>query len=181
VIYTVFSLSFIPIFRWLSEHIGKIRCLAISVALVLVSAATTWWTFNPAYPYVMLVNTVFIGAGYAGLWLMIPSMQIDVVDLDELRTGERREGNFASIFSWVLKLSFCVGFLISGPLLEITGFDAALGGEQPESVLRNMRIGYVAVPVGSLVVALSLLRLFPLTKERVGDIRQQLEARRGKV
>ncbi|VGO14515.1 Glucuronide carrier protein [Pontiella desulfatans] len=181
VVYTVFSLLFIPVFRWLSERIGKPRCLAISVALVLFSAATTWWTFNPAYPYLMLVNTVFIGAGYAGLWLMLSSMQADVVDFDELKTGERREGSFASIFSWILKFAFCIGFLISGPLLEFTGFDASLEGAQPEAVLRNMRIGYIAIPVVALVVALGLLKIFPITPQKAAEIRRQLEARRGKV
>lgn len=181
VVYTLFSLSFIPIFRWLSERIGKNKCLALSVAMVLVSAATTWWTFTPTYPYLMLLNTVFIGAGYAGLWLMIPSMQIDVVDFDELKTGSRREGSFASIFSWVLKLSFCIGFLISGPLLETTGFDASLAGAQPEAVLRNMRIGYIAIPVSALVLALVLLKFFPITPEKAAEVRAQLEARRGNV
>jgi GPH family glycoside/pentoside/hexuronide:cation symporter len=108
-------------------------------------------------------------------------MQIDVVDLDELKTGERREGSFASIFSWVLKLSFCVGFLVSGPLLELTGFDAALEGAQPEAVLRNLRLGYIAIPVVSLVAALALLKFFPITRERAAEIREQLEARRGTV
>jgi GPH family glycoside/pentoside/hexuronide:cation symporter len=181
VVYTVFSLLFIPIFRWLSERIGKPKCLAISVSLVLFSAATTWWTFTPAYPYLMLVNTIFIGAGYAGLWLMLSSMQADVVDFDELKTGERREGSFASIFSWILKFAFCIGFLISGPLLELTGFDAALEAAQPEAVLRNMRIGYVAVPVVALVAALILLKNFPITPAKAAEIRAQLEARRGKV
>jgi len=180
-VYTIFSLSFIPLFRYLSERIGKNKCLLLSVCIVLVAAGTTWWTFNPAYPWVMLVNTAFIGAGYAGLWLMIPSMQVDVVDLDELKTGERREGGFASIFSWFLKFSFCVGFLISGPLLELTGFDASLEGAQPESVYRNMRIGYVAVPVVSLMLAIILLKFFPITREKVAEIRAELEARRGKV
>ena len=181
VVYTLFSLSFIPLFRWLSERIGKIKCLSIAVSMVLFSACTTWWTFNPNYPYVMLLNTVFIGAGYAGLWLMIPSMQIDVVDMDELKTGERREGSFASIFSWILKFSFCVGFLISGPLLEFTGFDAALEGAQPDAVYRNMRIGYIAIPVTALVLALVLLKFFPITQQKAAEIREQLEARRGKV
>ena len=181
IVYTVFSLSFIPLFRRLSERWGKLKCLQLAVALVLISAATTWFTFNPAYPYLMLLNTVFIGAGYAGLWLMIPSMQIDVVDMDELKTGERREGSFASIFSWVLKLSFCIGFLISGPLLEQTGFDAGLGGDQAEAVIRNMRIGYIAIPVSSLAIAFLILRLYPLTPERMAEIRGELEARRGKV
>jgi GPH family glycoside/pentoside/hexuronide:cation symporter len=181
VVYTVFSLIFIPIFRYLSERIGKPKCLAISTVLVLISAATTWWTFTPDLPYLMLVNTVFIGAGYAGLWLMLSSMQADVVDFDELKTGERREGSFAAIFSWILKFAFCIGFLISGPLLELTGFDAALEGAQPEAVLRNMRIGYIVVPVVSLVLALFLLRIFPITPEKAAEIREQLEARRGKV
>lgn len=181
VVYTLFSLSFIPIFRWLSERIGKTKCLAISVCMVLFSAATTWWTFNPAYPYVMLINTVFIGAGYAGLWLMIPSMQIDVVDIDELKTGQRREGSFAAIFSWILKFSFCIGFLISGPLLEWTGFDAALGGDQPAAVMRNMRIGYIAIPVTALALALGLLKFVHVSPERAAEIRKQLEERRGLV
>jgi len=181
VIYTLFSLSFIPLFRWLSERIGKIKCLYIAVGMVLFSACTTWWIFNPNYPYLMLLNTVFIGAGYAGLWLMLPSMQIDVVDLDELKTGERREGSFASIFSWILKVAFCIGFLISGPLLELTGFDAAIEGAQPESVYLHMRIGYIAIPVTALVLALLLLKYFPITPEKAAEIREQLEARRGKV
>ena len=129
----------------------------------------------------MLVNTVFIGAGYAGLWLMLASMQADVVDHDELKTGERREGSFASIFSWILKFAFCVGFLISGPLLEFTGFDAALEAAQPESVLCNMRIGYVVIPVAALVLALILLKIFPITPQKAAEIRAQLEERRGKV
>lgn len=180
-VYTGFSLMFIPIFRRLSERIGKNKCLAIAISIVLLSASTTWWTFNPNYPWLMLINTAFIGVGYAGLWLMLPSMQIDVVDMDELKTGERREGSFASIFSWILKLSFCVGFLISGPLLELTGFDATLEGAQSDSVYQNMRVGYVLIPVVALVAALCLLKFFPINREKAISIREQLEARRGQV
>jgi GPH family glycoside/pentoside/hexuronide:cation symporter len=180
-VYTIFSLMFIPIFRRLSERIGKNKSLFAAVSLVLVSATTTWWTFTPDCPWLMLINTAFIGAGYAGLWLMLPSMQVDVVDFDELRTGERREGGFASIFSWILKFSFCVGFLISGPLLEWTGFDASLGGEQGEAVYRNMRIGYILIPVGSLLAALVILKFFPINPVKAAEIRKELEVRRGQV
>ena len=180
-IYTVFSLIMIPVFRGWSEHIGKNKCLFIAMGIVLLSGMTTWLTNTPELPPLMLLNTALIGMGYAGLWLMIPSMQVDVVDYDELKTGERREGSFASIFSWVLKLSFCIGFLVSGPLLEFSGFDAELGGAQPEDVLRNMRIGYVAIPVVALTVAIVLLKFFPINPAEAGRIRKELEARRGKV
>ncbi len=180
-VYTVFSLSFIPIFRALSQRIGKNKCLSLAVGIVLFSAGTTWWTFTPECPWLMLINTAFIGAGYAGLWLMLPSMQVDVVDYDELKTGERREGSFASIFSWILKLSFCVGFLISGPLLELTGFDASNGGDQGEAVYRNMRLGYILIPVCSLIAAFLLLKFFPINQAKAAEIRHELEARRGEV
>ena len=162
-VYTGFSLSFIPLFRWLSERIGKNRCLAIATSIVLMAALSTWWTFNPEQPWLMLVSTAFIGAGYAGLWLMIPSMQIDVVDYDELKTGERREGGFASIFSWVLKFGFCVGFLISGPLLEITVanagaalYVAGLAEDLPGGVL----LAREAITNGSTRKTLDALRRF---------------------
>jgi GPH family glycoside/pentoside/hexuronide:cation symporter len=129
----------------------------------------------------MLTNTAFIGAGYAGLWLMIPSMQVDVVDYDELKTGERREGSYASIFSWVLKLSFVIGFLISGPVIELTGFDANLNADQEDGVYEIMRIGYIVIPIVALALAIMLLKAFPITKLKAAEISHQLEARRGKV
>ena len=181
VIYTGMSLLFIPFFKWLSEHIGKPRCLMIATIIVFVSAATTWFTCTPKHPYVMLLNTFLIGAGYAGLWLMIPSMQADVIDLDELKTGERREGSYSAVFSWVLKISFCVGYLISGPLLELTGFDAAREGAQPDAVYFKMRMGYIILPVVSLILAVIFLKAFKLTPQKAADIRRQLEERRGKV
>lgn len=180
-IYMVFSFIFIPIFRHLSEKIGKPRVLLLSILLVFVAVSTTWWTFTPSNPWLMLTNTAFIGAGYAGLWLMIPSMQVDVVDYDELKTGERREGSYASIFSWVLKLSFVIGFLISGPVIELTGFDANLNQNQEEGVYEIMRIGYIVIPVVALILALIFLKLFPITKAKAREIRTTLEERRGKV
>lgn len=180
-IYTLCSLALIPIFRRLSERIGKKKTLIIATSLVLLSGILTWWTNTPKLPYLMLLNTVFIGAGYAGLWLMIPSMQADIVDEDELKTGERREGSYAAIYSWVLKLSFCIGFLISGPLLEQTGFLAENGAEQAASVLLNMRIGYVAIPVIALALGLLLLKTFPITPQRAAETRTSLEKRRGVI
>lgn len=181
IIYMAFSFMFIPLFRRLSEKIGKPKVLMLSMCLVIIAVSTTWWTFTPSNPWFMLTNTAFIGAGYAGLWLMIPSMQVDVVDYDELKTGERREGSFASIFSWVLKFSFVIGFMISGPLIELTGFDANLDNAQPDGVYTVMRIGYVAIPIVALVLAILLLRIFPITAKKAAEIRVQLEERRGKV
>ena len=180
-IYTAFSLLFIPVFRKLSEKIGKNVVLMIAIGIVIIAYGSTWWTFTPSNPWLMLLSNVFIGAGYAGLWLMLPSMQVDVVDYDEVKTGERREGSFASIYSWVLKLSFMAGFLVSGPLLEVTGFKIHLEANQPEYVFTNMRVGFFLIPLISLIVAFVMLQYFPITAKKAAQIRERLEERRGKV
>jgi len=190
-IYMVFSFLFLPLFRMLSEKIGKPKVLMLSMLLVLIAVASTWWTyveFDPANPesssaYLMLLNVAFIGAGYAGLWLMIPSMQIDVVDYDEIKSGKRKEGSYASVFSWVLKFSFVIGFMISGPLIELTGFDVdAFGaGTLDPSVFVNMRLSYIAIPVVSLFIAMFFLKRFSIDPDVAAEMRKELEERRGEV
>lgn len=180
IIYMIFSFLFIPFFRNLSQKIGKPKVLMISMILVFIAVTTTWFTFNPNNIWLMLLNTAFIGAGYAGLWLMIPSMQIDVVDYDELKTGKRREGSYASVFSWVLKFSFVIGFMISGPLIEATGFDANLD-VQNEGVFTSMRLSFIAIPLVAILIAMFFLKKFPITAEKAAEMREKLEERRGKV
>ena len=178
-VYVVFNLFMIPVFARVSQQIGKNKCLFFASFFFLFSTILTWYTFTPEQPYLMLVNGAFLGVAYAGLWTMLPTMQTDVVDYDELKTGARREGSFASVYSWVLKLSFCTGYLLSGPFLEMTGFDAALGGEQSSETLNNLRLGFVLIPVVAVVLAIVVLRLFKIDRTEANEIRASLEARRG--
>ena len=64
IIYMAFSFMFIPLFRRLSEKIGKPKVLMLAMLLVVIAVTTTWWTFNPNNPWLMLANTAFIGAGW---------------------------------------------------------------------------------------------------------------------
>ena len=63
------------------------------------------------------------------------SMIADVCDLDELQTHERREGMFGSIYWWVVKLGMAAALAAGGFLLNATGFDVALGGQQAASTI----------------------------------------------
>ena len=71
--------------------------------------------------------------------------------------------------------------MLSGPLLEWTGFSDDLQGAELERALTHMRIGYVVLPVTALVMAAILLKSFPLNAARLAAIRVELETRRGKV
>ncbi|HKO91562.1 MAG TPA: hypothetical protein VJU61_10440, partial [Polyangiaceae bacterium] len=71
--------------------------------------------------------------------------------------------------------------LIGGPLLQMTGFDAKLGGAQSDETIFWIRVLFAGIPVTALVIALVLIQFYPLSTARMREIRAQLEARRGAV
>jgi GPH family glycoside/pentoside/hexuronide:cation symporter len=103
------------------------------------------------------------------------------VDLDELQTHERREGMYGSIFWWVVKLGMAVALAAGGLLLNATGFDVALAGNQSAHTITMMRLFDSFLPFLASGVAIWVIATFSITEERAHQVRLELEARRGKV
>lgn len=173
------AIASLPVYNLISRRIGKTRTLGLCVGLLIVANAGSWWLYTPELPYLFIVQKLLIYVANAGLWVMVPSMVADVVDYDELSTGERREGAFASIFSWVLKVSMTLGLALGGPFLEWSGFKIEAGADQPEAVITTMRLAFSLVPAAALVAAAVVLFFYRLGPLRMAEIRQQLEQRRG--
>jgi GPH family glycoside/pentoside/hexuronide:cation symporter len=109
------------------------------------------------------------------------SMIADVCDMDELETGERREGMFGSIYWWMVKLGMALAFGLSGYLLNATGFDVDMGGAQTSRTFLLMRIYDVLIPATAAGLAILAVASFKLTEEKSFEIRQKLDARRKKL
>jgi len=117
--------------------------------------------------------------GLGGLFTLMPSMIADVIDMDELNTHERREGMYGSIFWWVVKLGMAAAIAGGGILLNATGFDVALEGEQAERTILFMRFFDAFIPCVASGVAIWAIATFSITEERAHEVRAELEKRRG--
>ena len=104
----------------------------------------------------------------------------DVVDVDELKTHERREGMFGSIFWWVVKLGMAAALAGGGFLLNATGFDVALQGAQTERAIFLMRLCDAVIPMVTSAIAIWAVARFPITEETAREVRLELERRRGR-
>jgi len=98
--------------------------------------------------------------------------------MDELETGERREGMFGSIYWWVVKLGMAVALAAGGFLLNITGFDVALGGEQTADTIHMMRLFDVVIPMVASAIAIWMVYTYHITEQKDHEIREELEKRR---
>ena len=171
----------IGIVTWLSTHYGKRRAFFIAIGISIIGYGMKWFCYNPEYPLLLLLPAPLMAFGLGGLFTLMGSMIADVCDLDELETRQRREGMFGSIFWWVVKLGMALALAGGGFLLNATGFDVALGGDQLESTIFLMRLFDVSVPILTSALAIWAVAAFPITEERAHEIRVELEERRGAI
>ncbi len=169
------------VFNRLSFRIGKRRTLAVCLILLFFSGPAKWLFYVPEYPYLSIAVMFFTIPASTGFWLLIASIKADICDYDELKTGLRREGAIGSVSAWISKLSTSATAVFAGIILTITGYQAESGADQAAGVIDAMRWWFYIAPSVSALIALVLLWWFPITEERAREIRNLLEARRGKI
>jgi GPH family glycoside/pentoside/hexuronide:cation symporter len=175
----VSSFLVIIFITWLSTKIGKRKAFFIAMGVSMVGYALKWFCYNPAYPLLLLLPAPFMAFGLGGLFTLMGSMIADVCDYDELQSNERREGMFGSIYWWVVKLGMALALAAGGFLLNATGFDVALEGNQTDYTIFMMRIFDVFVPILTSALAIWAVYCFPITEDKAHEIRAELEKRRG--
>ena len=171
----------VPFWTWVSEKLDKKWTMMIVIGSGFIGAFLNFICLTPRHPYLQIVPAVFYASVTASLWLIVPSMMADIVDFDERRTGKRREGSINSVFSWFMKLGGTLPVGFAGFVLQWTGFDRAAGKLQPPEVLHRMLAWYIFLPLFFWSIALALVYFYPLTRNKLADIRAELEARRGRI
>lgn len=174
------GLAGIPFAGWLARRFGKRNALATVLALAVCAFIGDWFFYNPALPWLQLLASGCVAFTGAGFWTIYGSSLADVIDHDELQTGQRREGSFAACQSWVSKVGIALGNFSSGWVLQFTGFDSKLP-VQSEQALFLIRVLLSGIPATGLLIALLVILRFQLTEQRMHEIRVGLELRRGTV
>lgn len=164
---------------WLASRIGQKRTFVIAIGLAILGYAMKTFAYNPDYPWLILIPAPLMAFGLGSLFTLMPSMMADIVDQDELRTGQRREGMFASIFWWVVKLGQSVAAMAGAWLLASTGLDASLGGDQSDATLLMLRVYDIGLPILLYGLAIGIVLTLNVSREKSAAVRAQLEERRG--
>ncbi|MBH25336.1 MAG: MFS transporter [Myxococcales bacterium] len=170
----------IPTVTWMSQRLGKKRAFMISQAISLVGYVLLWFLFIPGEPYMFLLALPFFSFGIGSLFTLMMSMTADVIDLDELENGQRREGVFGAIYWWMVKFGFAIAGLLSGAIMSLVGFDAD-AATQTESAITGLRLFYSGVPILGTSIAMIVMRRYDVDEARAADTRAKLEARASKV
>jgi GPH family glycoside/pentoside/hexuronide:cation symporter len=171
----------IVLVTWLGTKIGKRRAFFVSTGISVFGYVLKWFCYNPEIPWLVVVPAPFMAFGLGGLFTLMGSMICDVVDADELDTHQRREGMFGSIYWWVVKLGMAAALALGGVLLNLTGFDVELGGNQTERAIFLMRAFDAFIPAATSAIAIWAVASYGITEEVANANRARLERRRGEL
>ncbi|MFA7257077.1 MAG: MFS transporter [Kiritimatiellales bacterium] len=171
------NLASIPILTAVSSRIGKRKTLMGCLVIGIIGALSKWVCYTPDIPWLVIIPSILLAPCYSAAWTLTASMVADVCDEDDLKTGERREGMFGAIYWWVFKVGVTVSLCASGFILTLSGFDVLRGGAQSATTFMVWRLLFSLFPFLVFSVAFFLIARFPLTEERVHEIRKILEGR----
>jgi GPH family glycoside/pentoside/hexuronide:cation symporter len=175
--YVVPTLAFTPVWVWLSRRVGKKKLWLSAMVATMIAYACIFFVGHESYALVFLVVSLLgIGSGCGNV--VAPSIQADVIDFDEFRSGERKEGAYVAVWNFLRKAAGGVTAMATGFVLQTVGYDgeSATQSEQTQTAMLAL-IGLL--PAGCYVLAIALFSRFSLDEAMHTRIVRELEARRG--
>lgn len=174
-IYFVAGLAGVPIWWMLARRIGKHKALRTAFAYATIATFLI-----PLIPYGNFPAAIFFmiagGLAQGGGVLLTRSLMADVVDDDELRTGSRRSGIYFGLLLMTSKIGLAAGPAAFGAL-ELFGFDASLGANNPPGALFALSAIFIGVPAIMGVLAFFSLNNYPLDEKAQAALAAAIEER----
>ncbi len=174
---------FIFLLVWgnLSRRWGRKRVFMIGIP-IWIAVQIGLFFVRPGQTGLVTILSILAGIGVSLAFLIPWSLLPDVIDYDELETGQRREGIFYGFFVFLQKFGIAVGLFVQGQVLEWAGYitpdvGSTIVPAQPESALFALRVLIALVPIILLVISMFLMQRYPISEGKLAEIQADLKAR----
>jgi oligogalacturonide transporter len=166
----------LPFYVALSKRTSKSKGYILGLAIWVVAMIFSFLLSPGAAPFWVYVFAIVVGIGTGGIVVMIYAIFPDIPDVDELASGERREGIYAALVTFIRKFSSALAIFAVSNAIGMAGYvppvkqtidDGTRLIEQPQTdtFLLVLRLTFMLLPIVLLAFALYFAARFPLTPE----------------
>ena len=174
---TLASLVTIPMWPLIIQRIDKHRVYSVSLVSISVTLAVMFFIRPGDFAFPVLAAVFSISALFAvGNQVCATALNADVVDYDELQTGENKAGNYVAFIALLQKFGLGIGGGVSLALSGMFGFDPQ--GENGQTAMAGFFSAFIFVPILLNLCAAFAAWHFPIDRRRHNDIRTLLEKSR---
>jgi GPH family glycoside/pentoside/hexuronide:cation symporter len=173
-LYMVPAVVLAPFWIRMSQRVGKKQLWVFSMSAMTVAFSSMFFVGEGDVWFVITMG-LLAGIGGGCGQVVAPSIQADVIDYDEYRTGERKEGMYFAVWNFVKKSAGGIAAGLSGLMLAVVGYEPNV--EQTESAKLGLRILFGLVPGGCYLVGTLIFMRFGLDQAEHTRIRRVLDER----
>lgn len=172
--YTLPAFLAIPFWVWLGRRYERHRLWLVAMGLQAIGYGSIVFQ-DEGRLALMIFSSIMNGfAGACGQTLGY-AIKGDVIDYDELQTGERKEGSYLAAWNLAGKLGTGLMIALSGWALQASGFVANL--DQSETTRWTIRLMTGGAPFLCLLIGMVAFARFSLDAAERERIRAALDAR----
>ena len=169
-----------PLWVWVSDKLGKKKAYIISAIYFVIPLLIC--LFLPAGNIPLIIGIIaLIGVGISASQTLTFSILPDVVEVDELKNGVRREGTIYGTTMFLYKIASAVLVALATAMLGVFGYLESAGGEvvtQPASAILGIRLLIGIVPALCFILSAVFVKNLPLSKQEFDAIRASLPGSR---
>jgi glycoside/pentoside/hexuronide:cation symporter, GPH family len=174
------AILFIPFWVWVARKLDKRRAYIIgSLSWVVVLLAIS--AIRPEQVLLAYILAALSGSGIATAYVLPWAMIPDIIEIDQAKTGERREGSYYAFASFFQKLATGAAVWGMGQALAFARYINPTAGEalpvQPPAALNAIRIFMGPVPAALLLLSLLFAWRYNVTRESHQALVEELQAR----
>lgn len=174
----VIAVAATPLWVRVSEKAGKQKAYIISALYFLVPLSLCLVIPAGNIPLVLTV-TFMMGVGISASQVLTYSILPDVVEVDEMKNGVRREGAIYGLTMFLYKICSAVSVAAVTAAMGLFGYVESTGTEivQSDSAVMGIRILISCVPAFCFVISAVIVKKLPLGREAFDALKQSISER----
>ena len=176
------AILFIPVVVWLARLLDKRRAFILGSA-TWIAVFLGIFSLRADQVTLAYILAALSGAGIATAYVIPWAMVPDIIEYDQVRTGQRREGSYYAFASFFQKLATGLAIWGMGQALAWAKYITPQVGQappiQPAQAIQAIRIFAGPVPAILLILAIVCAWYYPISRENHKALLEQLAERDG--
>jgi GPH family glycoside/pentoside/hexuronide:cation symporter len=170
------AILFLPLVLWMARRLEKKTAYIVATATWVAFMLAIWFIPQGARLPVYIV-ALGVGLGVSSAHVLPSAMSPDVIEVDELMSGERQEGIYSGVNVFVRKLSTMLVIFLTGLALKWSGYVENAPQQTPQA-LTAIRFIISVVPAIVLLASIAVAWRYSLTRKKHSEIQEELQRRR---
>jgi Na+/melibiose symporter-like transporter len=168
----VCTVVWIPFISIITKKLGKRISWIIFIGLWGLVMSVGMMFVNQERILLFYILLFLASGGVAGVYLIGWSMMADIVEVDEFKMGQRREGTYMGIIDFIQKTGCAISLWLVGVVLSIAGYAPKVA--QTEGTLMAIRLLFAEGTALLIFSSVIFCYLDPMTKEKHDTLRKAI-------